>query len=57
MRRQAEMNPAAVFIGLIFWGFLWGLPGLFLAVPILMVVKSVSDHVESLHPVATLLKG
>ena len=57
MSRTAEMNPAAVFIGLLFWGWLWGLPGLFLAVPILMVVKSVSDHVEALQPVATLLKG
>lgn len=57
MSRTAEMNPAAVFIGLIFWGWLWGLPGLLLAVPILMVMKSVSDHVEGLHPVATLLKG
>jgi len=57
MSRTAEMNPAAVFIGLVFWGWLWGLPGLFLAVPILMVIKSVSDHVEALHPVATLLKN
>ena len=57
MSRTAEMNPAAVFIGLLFWGWLWGLPGLFLAVPILMVIKSVSDHVESLQPIATLLKG
>ena len=57
MSRTAEMNPAAVFIGLLFWGWLWGLPGLFLAVPILMVVKSISDHVESLQPIATLLKG
>jgi predicted PurR-regulated permease PerM len=57
MSRTAEMNPAAVFIGLLFWGWLWGLPGLFLAVPILMVAKSVSDHVEVLHPVATLLKA
>jgi predicted PurR-regulated permease PerM len=57
MSRTGEMNPAAVFIGLLFWGWLWGLPGLFLAVPILMVIKSVSDHVEALHPVATLLKG
>jgi predicted PurR-regulated permease PerM len=56
MSRTAEMNPAAVFIGLVFWGWLWGLPGLFLAVPILMVIRSVSDHVEALHPVATLLK-
>jgi predicted PurR-regulated permease PerM len=57
MSRTAEMNPAAVFVGLIFWGWLWGLPGLFLAVPILMVLKAVSDHVESLQPIATLLKG
>ena len=57
MSRTAEMNPAAVFIGLVFWGWLWGLPGLFLAVPILMVIKSISDHVESLQPLATLLKG
>jgi predicted PurR-regulated permease PerM len=57
MSRTAEMNPAAVFIGLVFWGWLWGLPGLFLAVPILMVLKAVSDHVEALGPVATLLKG
>jgi predicted PurR-regulated permease PerM len=57
MSRTAEMNPAVVFIGLVFWGWLWGLPGLFLAVPILMVIKAVSDHVESLLPIATLLKG
>ena len=57
MSRTAEMNPAAVFIGLLFWGWMWGLPGLFLAVPILMVIKSVSDHVEVLHPLAALLKA
>jgi predicted PurR-regulated permease PerM len=57
MSRTAEMNPAAVFIGLLFWGWMWGLPGLFLAVPILMVIKSVSDHVEALHPVSALLKA
>jgi predicted PurR-regulated permease PerM len=56
MSRTAEMNPAAVFIGLVFWGWLWGLPGLFLAVPILMVLKAVSDHVEALRPIATLLR-
>ena len=50
MSRTGEMNPAAVFIGLLFWGWMWGLSGLFLAVPILMVIKSVSDHVEGLHP-------
>jgi predicted PurR-regulated permease PerM len=57
MSRTAEMNPAAVFIGLLFWGWMWGLPGLFLAVPIMMVIKSVSDHVEVLSPVSALLKA
>ena len=57
MSRTAEMNPAAVFIGLLFWGWMWGLPGLFLAVPILMVIKSVSDHIDALHPVSALLKA
>jgi predicted PurR-regulated permease PerM len=56
MSRTAEMNPAAVFVGLLFWGWMWGLPGLLLAVPILMIIQSVSDHVEFLHPIATLLK-
>jgi predicted PurR-regulated permease PerM len=56
MSRTAEMNPAAVFVGLVFWGWLWGLPGLFLAMPIMMVIKSIADHVETLQPIATLLK-
>jgi predicted PurR-regulated permease PerM len=56
MSRTGEMNPAAVFIGLVFWGWLWGLPGLFLAVPIMMVLKAVSDHVDALQPLATIMK-
>jgi predicted PurR-regulated permease PerM len=43
-------------LSLAFWGRLWGLPGLFLAVPIMMVIKTISDHVEALQLVATLLK-
>jgi predicted PurR-regulated permease PerM len=54
--RAADMNPAVVFIGLVFWGWLWGLPGLLLAVPLLMVMKSVSDHIEALQPVAIMLR-
>jgi predicted PurR-regulated permease PerM len=56
MSRTAEINAAAVFVGLIFWGWVWGLPGLFLALPIMMVIKSIADHVEPLQPVAVLLK-
>ncbi len=53
--RAAEMNAAAVFVGLLFWGWLWGVWGLLLAVPLLMVTKAVCDRVEELKPLAELL--
>ncbi len=49
------MNSAAVFISLLFWGWLWGVWGMLLAIPIIVIVKVVSEHVEQLQPVAELL--
>lgn len=53
--RTARMNPVAVFVGVIFWGWLWGVWGLLLGIPILMVVKAVCDRVEDLQPIGELL--
>ena len=53
--RIASMNPAAVFISLLFWGWLWGIWGMLLSVPIIVIVKVVAEHVEPLHPLAELL--
>ncbi len=53
--RIANMNSAAVFISLLFWGWLWGIWGMLLSIPIIVIVKVVSEHVEQLHPVAELL--
>jgi predicted PurR-regulated permease PerM len=53
--RIAKMNAAAVFISLLFWGWLWGIWGMLLAIPIIVIVKVVSMHVEQLQPVAELL--
>jgi predicted PurR-regulated permease PerM len=53
--RIAGMNSAAVFISLLFWGWLWGVWGLLLSVPIIVIAKVVSQHVEQLHPIAELL--
>jgi len=53
--RIANMNPAAVFISLLFWGWLWGVWGMLLSIPIIVIVKVVSQHVEQLHPLAELL--
>jgi predicted PurR-regulated permease PerM len=53
--RIASMNSAAVFISLLFWGWLWGFWGLLLGIPIIVIIKVVSAHVEQLQPLAELL--
>ena len=53
--RIARMNPAAVFISLLFWGWLWGAWGMLLSIPIIVIVKVVAHHIERLHPLAELL--
>ncbi|WP_323144733.1 AI-2E family transporter [Massilia phyllosphaerae] len=51
----AKMNPAAVFVSLLFWGWLWGMWGLLLGVPMVMVIKVVAERVEGMEVVAELL--
>lgn len=53
--RSSRMNPVAVFVGVIFWGWLWGIWGLLLGIPIMMVAKAICDHVEDLQPIGELL--
>jgi predicted PurR-regulated permease PerM len=49
--RRLTLNPVVIFVGLLFWFFLWGIPGALLAVPILAVFKIVCDHVDTLAPI------
>jgi predicted PurR-regulated permease PerM len=51
----AKMNPAAVFVSLLFWGWLWGMWGLLLGVPVVVVIKVVAERVEGMEVVAELL--
>ncbi len=53
--RTSRMSAVAVFVGVLAWGWLWGLPGLLLGVPILMAVKAVCDRVDDLKPIGELL--
>jgi predicted PurR-regulated permease PerM len=53
--RASRMNAVSVFVGVLVWGWLWGLWGLLLGVPIMMVVKAVCDRVDNLKPVGELL--
>jgi len=53
--RAARMNAVAVFVGLLFWGWVWNVWGMLLAVPMLMVIKSVCDHVDDFKSFSELL--
>lgn len=53
--RTAHVNPVAVFIGFLFWGWLWGLWGMLLALPLLLIMRVVADKVDELAPLAELL--
>jgi len=53
--KAGKMNAVTVFVGVLAWGWLWGVWGLLLGVPILMAVKAVCDRVEDLKPVGELL--
>ena len=55
MGRAGSMNAAAVFIGLSFLGWIWGIWGLLLAVPLMMAIKAICDHVEDLKPIGEML--
>ncbi|HSV81513.1 MAG TPA: AI-2E family transporter [Ramlibacter sp.] len=53
--KASSMNPVAVFIGVLAWGWLWGVWGLLLGIPILMAVKAICDRVDHLKPIGELL--
>ena len=55
MGRVAAMNRVAVFVGLLFWSWAWGVWGLLLAVPMMMSIKVICDHVEDLKPIGRFL--
>lgn len=53
--RTARTNEVAVFIGLFFWSFVWGIWGTLLAVPMMVAVKACCDRIEDLKPLGELL--
>jgi len=53
--RGLLLNPVAIFIAIMLWGWLWGLVGVLLAVPLLASFKIICERVEPLHGVADFL--
>jgi predicted PurR-regulated permease PerM len=53
--RRFTLNPVVIFVSLIFWTWLWGVPGALLSVPILVSIKVVCDRVPALSSASELL--
>jgi predicted PurR-regulated permease PerM len=53
--RRLPLNPVAIFGGLLFWGWLWGVTGAILAVPLMACLKVMADRIEPLKPVGEML--
>ena len=53
--RRLTLNPVAVIVGLAFWWWIWGIPGAFLAVPLMATFKIFCDHIEALAPIGEFL--
>jgi len=51
------LSPLVILASLALWGLLWGLPGMFLAVPLTVVATIVMDHFDATRPISRLLKG
>ncbi|EHH68108.1 AI-2E family transporter [Gluconobacter morbifer] len=57
LARHFTLNPVFVMGSLLFWDWMWGIPGAFLSVPMLAVFKIVCDHIEMLAPLGHILGG
>jgi len=55
MGKRLGLSPLAILVALFFWGWLWGIPGMILAVPIIAVIKIVAENVPSLKLLEALL--
>lgn len=53
--RTTELDPLVIFVWLLFWGWLWGIPGAVVAVPLLMLIKLMCERSQVLGPVAALI--
>ncbi len=57
MQFSLDLSPVVILVALIFWGWLWGVVGMILAVPITSVIKIIFEHIEPMRPLAVLMSG
>ena len=57
LAKRFTLNPVLVIVALVFWYWMWGVPGAILAVPLLAITKIVCDRIRSLAAVGHFLEG
>ena len=54
---QLDLSPVVILVSLVFWGWIWGIPGMFLAVPLTETIKIICANIEVLQPVSVLMSS
>jgi AI-2 transport protein TqsA len=57
MGRGLQLHPVVVLLGLLFWGLLWGVAGMFLAAPLTAILRLILERFDTTRPVADLMAG
>jgi predicted PurR-regulated permease PerM len=55
MGRVSQMNRIALFAGILFWSWLWGVAGMLLAIPLMVTLKAMCDRIDDLQPIGNML--
>jgi predicted PurR-regulated permease PerM len=55
MGKSMNLSPLVVLFSLLFWGWLWGAVGMFLAVPLTVVIKIILENIDALYPISVLM--
>jgi predicted PurR-regulated permease PerM len=55
MGDQLNLSPVVILLSLLFWGWLWGIAGALLSVPIAATIKIVCDNIQILHPISVMM--
>lgn len=55
--KKLTINPVIIFVFVLFWGWMWGVPGAVMAVPILVILRAFCDNIEGFHLVSLFLRG
>lgn len=57
MGNSSDLHPVTILVGLMFWGMMWGIIGMFLATPIMAALKILLGRIETTRPLADLMAG